>query len=412
MSQLIPFADFIKQTSCASVGSFQRAGSRADSAEFERMRSHILRLYDGLRVAHSYRTPNGVLFDCVPIDQQPGLRREGGGFHKLAALPDIPPLPRLNGQSSARRCGPLRAQERPDPEHVHVTRCECPDGTIPMRRSTLEEMTRFATVEHFLQRGKFRTMSGTGIYRHAIVEQNIVNFGAEATLNVWNPSTPDGTHSISQLWILGIAGSVTQTVEVGWTVDRLVSNTSGTNSTLFIFWNPGVGGSGGSYNLEGGAFTQVYHAVQFGADFPSYSQPGGPQAEWTVGYIRDPSNGNWVMYSWNGNAVQPIGYYLQSLYGGGPLASSGTVVQFGGEVKTASPSSMHSGQMGSGEFASAGPGRAAYQTQLAYCDNNQNLVWCDLFPPTPEAPSCYTVDLHALSPTAPPNFFFGGPSCD
>ncbi len=75
-----------------------------DAAAFEAMRAHILARYAGLRAVRSLLVENDV-FDCmISLEARVDASDESG----------------------------------------------CPEGSIPIRRITLEEMTRFQTLEDFL----------------------------------------------------------------------------------------------------------------------------------------------------------------------------------------------------------------------------------------------------------------------
>jgi len=135
--RLLPFSQFLHGVERARPQDYVGAPGTAvkDRVAFEEMRQHLLRLYDGVRVSHSFAT-DGQIFDCVPIGQQPGLRRQ-----TPKALPAPPPgSPRPGGSAIA--ADRLLAAE--------VQAQGCPTGTIPMRRITLQEMTRFPTLRRFL----------------------------------------------------------------------------------------------------------------------------------------------------------------------------------------------------------------------------------------------------------------------
>jgi hypothetical protein len=94
---------------------------------FEQMRAYLQRLYRGMTVDRSFAA-GGQVFDCVPIGQQPGLLRPG--------LPAPPPP----------------APKGPKPGSGAAPAPHCGGGTIPMRRVTLDEITRFATLQDFLRK--------------------------------------------------------------------------------------------------------------------------------------------------------------------------------------------------------------------------------------------------------------------
>jgi len=84
--EFVPFKSFIDSTRAANVSShMMRQESRVkDSAAFEEMRQHILTMYRGVEVKHSF-VRDSSHFDCVPIEQQPAVRILG--LQNIAAAP-------------------------------------------------------------------------------------------------------------------------------------------------------------------------------------------------------------------------------------------------------------------------------------------------------------------------------------
>src|ERR1700685_3801953 len=76
--EFVPFSNFLESTKQASaVDHMTRAASRVkDAAAFEEMRQHILSLYQGVQVNHSF-VLGASHFDCVPVTQQPTARAFG-----------------------------------------------------------------------------------------------------------------------------------------------------------------------------------------------------------------------------------------------------------------------------------------------------------------------------------------------
>jgi hypothetical protein len=135
-ARLEPFSQFLRGIETARPQDYVGAPGATvkDSATFEQMRRHLLDLYAGISVSHSFAT-DGQIFDCVPIDEQPGLRRQAPS---AVAAPPRSPWAGARAIAGDRRLA-SEAQEQ-----------GCPTGTIPMRRVTLEEITRFATLRDFL----------------------------------------------------------------------------------------------------------------------------------------------------------------------------------------------------------------------------------------------------------------------
>jgi len=117
----IPFESFIQSVIHATATDFLgHSGFKVDdAASFEEMRQHILSMYSGVHVNHSY-VLDGQTFDCVPIDQQPSVRTRGS--KKIAP----PPTSQQNAVRSA---------------------SSCEEHTIPMRRITLQQLASFRTLK-------------------------------------------------------------------------------------------------------------------------------------------------------------------------------------------------------------------------------------------------------------------------
>jgi hypothetical protein len=81
-----PFDDFRAALETAQHAGYQGPGSRVRSrSAFEEQKAHLLKLYDGLSVRHSFQDSCGQIFDCVPRSEQPAL-----GGEAMAEPPDVP----------------------------------------------------------------------------------------------------------------------------------------------------------------------------------------------------------------------------------------------------------------------------------------------------------------------------------
>jgi len=98
-----------------------------------------------------------------------------------------------------------------------------------------------------------------------------------------------------------------------------------------------------------------------------------------------------------------VGYLPASLYGGGPLATNATSIEYGGETfgATSHP------PMGSGAFAGAGAGKAAYQRNIYYYTKDTEIGQPALRASQRSAAS-YTIDLRESDDWGK-FFWFGGP---
>ncbi len=142
--KFVSFADFFQSLSAANANDYVGHPDVAvkSAAAFEEMRKYLIDYYKNMTVKHSF-DDQGMVFDCVPVKQQPGL--------KGAALTDMPPPP-PDGEMS----------DTPDPGSAgdaqttmfdtFGNKMDCEDGTIPLNRLTLNILTRFETLGQFMQK--------------------------------------------------------------------------------------------------------------------------------------------------------------------------------------------------------------------------------------------------------------------
>ncbi|HEX4750138.1 MAG TPA: neprosin family prolyl endopeptidase [Bryobacteraceae bacterium] len=386
---------------------------------FNDMKAHLTQLYTGVQPQHSFVDSNGSVFDCIPIEQQPALRGA------TPAAPVDMPMPErtirlpLDVKRPTDILPPLRAGEKDQYGNEMV----CPEGTIPMRRITLEELTRFETLQNFFRKGEGNSGRPpmappqtavidkpiTGIppgapapsHRWAHAFQNVPNLGGHSYLNVWQPGIgANQIFSLSQHWYVGGSGANLQTAECGWQVYPQKYGRS--NPVLFIYWTADDYTKTGCYNMDCSAFVQVNNGWAIGASIGPVSVAGGAQYEIQLAYYL--YKGNWWLYLGGTAASNAIGYYPTSLYKGGALAHNAAEIDYGGEVvgTTSWPG------MGSGAFANTGWQHAAYQRDIYYYPTGGGAVFANLTP-SQNWPKCYTAQVNSYGSPWFETLWFGGP---
>ncbi|HVZ52727.1 MAG TPA: neprosin family prolyl endopeptidase [Pseudolabrys sp.] len=403
-SGFVPFGEFIQSVRSANVAAF--SGSRVSGAvEFNEMRQYVLGLYDSVQVHHSYALGSQV-FDCVPVAQQPSAR-------DLAPRAIAPPPPMPPGGGSA---GAVQSVTQVDPQQradAYGNSIGCEAGTIPMRRVTLQELSRFQTLQQFFRKSPDGTddqhfnhgvgPSVTATHKYAHAYQNVTNYGGTSALNIWRPSintAKQQVFSLSQHWYVNFASGKTQTVEGGW--QNYPQKYGSQNSALFIYWTADGYNKTGCYNLDCKAFVQTYSSVHLGHGFSKYSTAGGSQYEFTLTWYL--YQGNW----WMGYGSNWVGYYPGSLWSNKNLAKSSSEIDYGGETvgTTTWP------PMGGGSFASKGFKYAAFQRLIKYYNNNSGsgTVVNAMLTMQQPSPKCYTINVFNNSATNYKSYFyFGGP---
>jgi hypothetical protein len=126
----VPFTDFLRAVDAARFGDFAaRPGTAVpDQAAFARMRTFVLDRYRDVRVASTY-VAGGAVFDCVWQRSEQLQPPTAGGVPSSVPSQTGSPTPPA-----------------------------CPQGAVPVRRVTLEDLVRFSSLEKYL--GK--SPDGTG----------------------------------------------------------------------------------------------------------------------------------------------------------------------------------------------------------------------------------------------------------
>ena len=390
----------------------------ADAGAFSEMKAHISKLYQNVDVKHSFEDDNGSIFDCIPVSQQPALKGASP-----AKAPSLPSVQASRGAAAGTPTGernpiPVSAPLYAGEKDRHGNERSCPEGHIPMRRITLEELTRFETMQQFF--GKTALGGGrppmappnpvaaraldpavAATHRWAHAFQNVNNLGGHSFINVWDPSIgANQVFSLEQHWYVGGSGTGLQTAEVGWQV--YPQKYGNTKPVFFIYWTADAYNKTGCYNLDCSAFVQTSHAWTIGGTLSPSSVYGGAQYEIQVAFYL--YQGNWWLYVGGTDASHAIGYYPTSLYKGGAMASHASEIDYGGEVvgTTSFPG------MGSGHFASEGWTKACYQRDIYYYPTSGGAVYADLTP-SQSWPQCYTVQKVSYAAPWNDTIYDGGP---
>src|SRR3954453_288916 len=134
----VPFDRFVGGLAAAGPEAYPGRAAPPPGT-FGEMRQYLLDRYQGVTSTHGY-VLGGQTFDCIPVDQQPGLR--GQGPRAAAAPPPAPPP------------GPANPEEVPSGKaSTDDGGPGCEEGTVPVRRLTLDELTRFPTLRQFFEKG-------------------------------------------------------------------------------------------------------------------------------------------------------------------------------------------------------------------------------------------------------------------
>ncbi|XP_042954116.1 uncharacterized protein LOC122290456 isoform X2 [Carya illinoinensis] len=341
------------------------------------------------------QSPDGDVIDCVLSHLQPAFDH-----------------PQLKGQK------PLDPPERPKGHDTADTVAEslqlwtesgesCPEGTVPIRRTTEEDILRASSVGRFGRkptRHVRRDSTGSG-HEHAVLFVNGDQYyGAKASINVWAPRVTDQYEfSLSQIWVIsGSFGNDLNTIEAGWQVSPELYGDN--NPRFFTYWTTDAYQTTGCYNLLCSGFIQTNNKVAIGAAISPRSSFNGRQFDIGVMVWKDPKHGHWWLEFGSGLLV---GYWPAFIFS--HLRNHASMIQFGGEIVNSRSSGFHtSTQMGSGQFAEEGFGKASYFRNLQVVDWDNNLLPLTNLHLLADHPSCYDIK-QVWNNAWGTHFFYGGP---
>uniref|UniRef100_A0A5B6Z0C1 Neprosin PEP catalytic domain-containing protein n=1 Tax=Davidia involucrata TaxID=16924 RepID=A0A5B6Z0C1_DAVIN len=342
------------------------------------------------------QSPDGDVIDCVLSHLQPAFDH-----------------PHLKGQK------PLEAPERPKGHDSIDEMTEsfqlwtdsgesCPEGTIPIRRTTERDILRASSIRKFgrkLRRHDVRHDTMSTDHEHAVAFVNGDQYyGAKASINVWAPSVTDQYEfSLSQLWVIsGSFGNDLNTIEAGWQVSPELYGDN--YLRFFTYWTTDAYKTTGCYNLLCSGFVQTNNKIAIGAAISPRSSYNARQFDIGIMVWKDPKHGHWWLEFGSGLLV---GYWPSFLFS--HLRSHASMIQFGGEIVNTRSMGYHtSTQMGSGHFADEGFGKASYFRNLQVVDWDNSLIPLSNLHLLADHPNCYNIKAGRNNVWGN-YFYYGGP---
>ncbi|XP_038698969.1 uncharacterized protein LOC119996414 [Tripterygium wilfordii] len=356
----------------------------------------------------SIKSPDGDIIDCVHIYNQPALDHPALRNHTIQMRPSVYPEGALGNMESEKGSKSFT--------QLWQLNGRCPQGTVPIRRITEEDILRASSIERFGMKKPYTipqtspTELGAVQNGHEyaiayIYGKGAKYYGAKGIINVWKPNTQLGEFSAAQIWVLGgpLEFGKLNSIEAGWQVNPTLFGDN--NTRMFIYWTTDGYKSTGCYNLKCPGFVQVSYEMSFGGKVSPISQYGGTQFDIPVNIWKDPEQGNWwLQYGHN----KPLGYWPASLFN--YLDDSAAAIEWGGEIINQQSGGQHTTtQMGSGHLPGEGFHKAAFFRNLKYVDNTN--VFRDpqgLGTFLQQSSNCYDIQKYN-GHVWETSFFFGGP---
>ncbi|GAA0145088.1 hypothetical protein LIER_05357 [Lithospermum erythrorhizon] len=354
------------------------------------IRAHLMKI--NKPAIKTIKSPDGDIIDCVFSPQQVAFDH-----------------PELKGKK------PLDEPERPIghnsvvlPEDFQLWSMSgesCPEGTVPIRRTTENDILRASTIGRFGR--KLRRVSrdsSTNGHEHAVgYVSGDEYYGAKANINVWAPSVENQYEfSLSQIWVIsGSFGDDLNTIEAGWQVSPELYGDR--YPRFFTYWTSDAYQATGCYNLLCSGFVQTNNKIAIGAAISPTSSYNGGQFDITLLIWKDPKHGNWWLEFGSGILV---GYWPSFLFT--HLMDHASMIQFGGEIVNGKTGSHTSTQMGSGHFPSEGFGKASYFRNLQVVDWDNSLIPLPNLKLLADHPNCYDIQ-GGVNKVWGNYFYYGGP---
>ncbi|KAL5063400.1 hypothetical protein RYX36_025137 [Vicia faba] len=307
------------------------------------------------------QSPDGDIIDCVLNHKQPAFDH-----------------PLLKGQKPMDPPESLRRQHQIENTSDHfqiwsLSGESCPDGSIPIRRITEEDMLRAYSINSF-----GRKFDDPYVHEYVVVsEKNDKFHGGEGTFNVWQPYIENEREfSLAQMWLVaGTSGKDLNSIEIGWQAFifmQVYPHLYGDYRTrFFIYWTADDYKKTGCYNLVCSGFVQTNKNYAIGGAINQISTYNGVQYSMNLKVLKHNYTGHWWLVAGPG-AGTLIGYWPSNLFT--HLKSAADEVNFGGEIVNIKTTGSHtSTAMGSGNFPDEGFRKAAYIRNLQVIDGDNNL---------------------------------------
>uniref|UniRef100_A0ACD5VBI1 Uncharacterized protein n=1 Tax=Avena sativa TaxID=4498 RepID=A0ACD5VBI1_AVESA len=414
-SSLVPLLLALLVASCSwSVEAGKGGGGRGNGTQTtqlfrsgDELRAYrrIVARMDRLKKASvkTIQSPDGDVIHCVPAHQQPAFDHPKLKGQKPEDEPEERPK---TSADAAEEDGAVFTQAWSD-----GGKQSCPDGTVPIRRTTEQDLQRYSISGSLRRYGMkpraagVRRDSTSDGHEHAVGYVTGDQFyGAKASLNVWPAKVASAAEfSLSQIWVIsGTFGNDLNTIEAGWQVSPELY---GDNSPrFFTYWTSDAYQATGCYNLHCSGFVQTNRRIAIGAAISPASAYNGRQFDISLLVWKDPRRGHWWLQLGSGPLV---GYWPSSLFT--HLGGHANMVQFGGEVVNTRPSGSHTPtQMGSGHFPREGFNRAAYFRNVQVVDWDNNLIPARDLRLVADHPACYGIQ-GGYKRAWGNYFYYGGP---
>ncbi|KHN30932.1 hypothetical protein glysoja_017469 [Glycine soja] len=288
------------------------------------------------------RSPDGDLIDCVLSHQQHAFDHPKLRGHIVLDPPERPKGNHTNGE----------AERVIESFQLWSDSGEaCPEGTVPIRRTTEEDILRASSIQRFGRKPRPVRRDSTGS-------------GHEVSPQLYGDNYP----------------------------------------RFFTYWTTDAYQTTGCYNLLCSGFIQINNRIAIGAAISPRSAFNRRQFDIGLMIWKDPKHGHWWLEFGSGLLV---GYWPANMFS--HLRNHASMVQFGGEIVNTRSRGYHTDtQMGSGHFAEEGFRKSAYFRNLQVVDWDNSLLPLRNIHLLADHSNCYNI-WQGTNNVWGTYFYYGGP---
>ncbi|CAJ1970952.1 unnamed protein product [Sphenostylis stenocarpa] len=312
-----------------------------------------------IKVIH---TEYGYIVDCIDINKQPAFDHPLLKNHTLQRKPSFH----------------VPTEETHDSPIFGLDKDECPTGTVPIRRTTKEDLIR----EKLLSHNTIMTQGIPGIHRAEVFLSSFNGpyYGVYGVNSIYNPRAAWNQESLSHIWVQKGDGSTTNKISAGWHVGPRFYGDDGTH--LYASWTSDNYDKTGCFNVRCPGFVQVHLKGYLGSRLKQISGYDGPIYKFNSSITQDPKTNNW----WLTIGKFALGYFPAALFSDMREAEQ---VGWGGRAYSAS--GPLSPQMGSGYFPDKTFRRASFFRMISYQDKSRTSFGPAYYQVKSvlDAPSCF-----------------------
>ncbi|CAJ1970953.1 unnamed protein product [Sphenostylis stenocarpa] len=215
-----------------------------------------------IKVIH---TEYGYIVDCIDIKKQPAFDHPLLKNHTLQRKPSFL----------------VPTEERHDSPIFGLDKEECPMGTVPIRRTTKEDLIREKSLNYSI---KIEGLPGVHVAELSLSSQFSPYYGVHGWNSVYNPKVAWNQDSFSHIWVQNGYGSASNLISLGWHVTPHFYGDYATH--LYAAWTVEVRGTDIGY-FPAALFSNLSSADIVGWGGRTFSPPGSPSPPMGSGYFPD-----------------------------------------------------------------------------------------------------------------------------